>query len=309
MLPSSLIRYRTFAALAALLAVLPPSSAQPPPPVATARAYFYTEPEFQGEVFVVAAGNAVNNLELIRDSRGLPFNDRVRSVQLEGPVRVLMYEHADFQGASMWLNGDVPDLGAFAIGPSSSSTWDRNISALQVQTVAHNVVAFVRWDRRDAERLVRASYRDILGRDPDGPGLRLYVSRLIEAGWSEEQLRDSLHRSDEFRHRDLDAIIRRAYREILDRDPDASGLSAYQRSLSRGMTEGEMRAELSRSREGSEKQVTVAITRAYHEILRRDPDPAGLANYTKFMRQKGWSESDVREDLRRSAEFRNLRGR
>ncbi len=145
-------------------------------------------------------------------------------------------------------------------------------------------------------------------RDADGPGLRLYLSRLIEGGWNEEQLRDSLRRSDEFRHRDLEAIIRRVFREVLGRDPDASGIATYQRSLGRGMTEAEMRADLARSREGAERQIALAITRAYRKTLHRDPDAGGLESYTKLMRQKGWSENDVRNDLRHSEEARKVRG-
>lgn len=283
------------------------SSARAQVVATAARAYFYTEPGFRGEVFVVDAGKDVNNLAAVQDSRGRPFNDRVRSVQLEGPVRVLMFQNADFRGASMWLNGDVPDLGAFAIGSSARTSWDRNISSLQVQAVARGTVVFVRWDRRDAERLVRAAFRDILSRDPDAIGLRHYVGRLVDAGWSEEQLRDDLRRSDEFKHRDLDAIITRAFHDMLGREPDAAGRANYQRSLSRGMTENEMREDLRRSREGVEKSITLAITRAYREILRRDPDAEGLENYTKLMKQKGLTEADVRDSLRHSEEFRKLR--
>lgn len=297
---------RRFAAFAAaVLASL--ALAQPPPPGDIgARAYFYTEPGFQGEVFVVNGGSDLNNLAYIQDSDGRPFNDRVRSVQLEGPVRVQMYQGADFRGASMWLNGDISDLGALTIGASSRNTWDRNISSIKVEIVARDVVVFVRWERRAAERVVRAAYRDILGRDADGLGLRHYTSRLIDAGWSEEQLRHDLRDSDEFKHRDLDAIIRRSFREVLGRDPDPSGHSTYQRSLSRGMTEAEMRADLARSREGKERQATVAITRAYREILRRDPDPEGLKAYMDLVQRKGWSEAEIRENLKKSEEYRNL---
>jgi len=219
---------------------------------------------------------------------------------------VLMYQNAGFRGASMWVNGDVPDLGAFAINLSSQGSWDRNISSAQVQAVGPDVVVFARWERRDAERIVRAAYRDILGRDADGQGLRLYMSRLVDAGWSEEQLRDSLRRSDEFKNRDLDAIIRRAFHDVLGREPDASGIASYKRSLSRGMTEREMREDLRHSHEGEEKQITLAVTRAYREILRREPDPAGLEMYVKEMRQNKMTEADVRDSLRHSEEFRKL---
>ncbi len=289
------------AAVATVLSAQPPLSHSEP-----GRAYFYTEPGFRGEVFVVDAGREVNNLASLRDSRGQPFNDRVRSVQLEGPVRVLAFQNSEFRGANIWINGDVPDLGAFALGHDPRETWSRNVSAVQVQTVGHGAVVFARWDRRDAERVVRAAYRDILSRDADGPGLRLYLSRLIEGGWNEDQLRDQLRRSDEFKNRDLDAVIRRVYHDVLGREPDASGIAAYKRSLSRGMTENEMREDLRRSREGADKQVSLAVTRAYREILRRDPDPDGLKSYTDLMQHKGWTEADVRNGLRRSEEFRKL---
>ena len=130
--------------------------------------------------------------------------------------------------------------------------------------------------------------------------------RLLDAGWSEPQLRDALRRSDEFRARDFAAIVRRVYREVLGRDPDASGLATYTRTLSRGQTEAELRAELRRSKEGDALSVTAAITRAYRDILKRDPDPAGLDNYRRLVREKAWDENRIREDLRRSEEFRQL---
>ncbi len=295
---------RVLAVVAIAVALLPVARAQVAGP---GRAYFYTEPGFQGEVFVLDGGSQLENLAFIRDSRDQPFNDRIRSVQLEGPVRLLLFEHADFRGASMWLNGDVPDLGALAIGRTSRSSWDRNISSVQVQTVGRDVIVFARWDRREAERVIRAAYHDILSREPDGPGLRHYLGRLVAAGWNEEQMREDLRHSDEFKNRDLDAIIRRAYHDLLGREPDAAGAAIYQRSLGRGMTENEMREDLRRSREGAEKSVTLAITRAYRDVLHRDPDPEGLKSYTELMRRKGLTEADVREALRRSDEYRNQR--
>jgi len=155
---------------------------------------------------------------------------------------------------------------------------------------------------------VRADYLDCFGREPDEVGVRFYVSRLIDAGWSEPEFRDALRRSPEFRDRDVDAIIRRVYHDVLGRAPDPSGLATYQKALRGGMTEGEMRTDLLRSREVSEKRVHDAVTRAYREVLKRDPDAGGLENYSKMMQQKGWSESDVREDLKRSDEYRKSRG-
>jgi hypothetical protein len=40
-------------------------------------------------------------------------------------------------------------------------------------------------------------------------------------------------------------------------------------------------------------------------VLGREADPSGLKQYMWAVRDKGWTESDVRDDLRKSAEYRN----
>ena len=279
------------------------SSAQPAP--SAGRASFYTERDFRGECLVVEATTAIDNLEFVRDPRNRPFNDRFRSVRLEGPIRVAVFEHSQFRGAATWINRTTPDLSAYYLGQTNAITWDRAISSLQVEPAPTGPV-FYDWSPRDADRAIRAAYRDIINRDPDADGLRFYRGRLLDAGWSEPQLRDALRRSDEFRSRDFEAIVRRIYREVLGRDPDASGLAAYARALSRGQTESELRAELRRSKEGDAISVTAAITRAYHDILRREPDAVGRDNYRRLVRDKAWDEPRIREDLRRSEEYRRL---
>jgi hypothetical protein len=282
--------------------------AQPPPPSA-GRAIFFSEPNYRGETLIVEAGGAVENLEFVRDGRGRSFNDRISSVRFEGPVRAAVFEHAQFRGAFTWLNRDTPDLSAYSLGERASGSWDNAVSSLQVEAVHPGDAAFVAWERRDADRAVRAAYRDILNREPDSDGARFYLGRLLDAGWSDGQLRDALRRSDEFRNRDLDAIIRRAYRDMLGREADPSGVAAYKRGLSRGMTEAEMRAELARSREGQQKAARDLITRVYREMLKREPDADGLAIYTKAILEKGWDERRLREAFRQSDEYRRANGR
>jgi hypothetical protein len=269
------------------------------------RALFYTEPGYKGDCLVVESGRSVENLELVRDKRGRTLNDRISSVRLEGSVRAAVFEHSQFRGAFRWLDRDTPDLAAYSLGDRTKTTWNETVSSLQVEPVRRNPDTFVAWERRDAERAVRATYRDYLGREPDAAGLRTYTGRLLDAGWSEEQLRDVFRKSPEFKERDINAIIRRAYREEIGREPDASGLGAYVRALGRGMTEPELRAELHRSREGAEFRARETVTRAYRELLRREPDPSGLENYVRMMLQKGWDEAKVRDALRRGDEYRN----
>ncbi|MBI5771089.1 MAG: DUF4214 domain-containing protein [Verrucomicrobia bacterium] len=292
--------------VAALLLALPAAAQRS----ATARAIFYTEPGYRGESLVVEAGAVVENLEFVRDRRGRALNDRISSVRFEGPVRAAIFEHSQFRGAFTWISRDIPDLSAHSLGDQrSAETWNENVSSLQVEALKTDGPRdFVAWERRDAERAVRATFRDYLGRDPDAQGLRFYTGRLMDAGWSEEQLRDAFRRSDEFRTRDVDAIIRKTYREVLGRDPDPSGLAAYRRGLGRGMTEPQMRAELGRSREAAEFRARETITRVYREMLKRDPDADGLATHTKAFLEKGWDEGRLREAIRRGDEYRKLRG-
>ena len=302
-MPRAARRFLAALALAFVASTFSTLLAQPRPPVG--RASFYTELDFRGDVLVVEAGAAIDNLEFVRDPRHRPFNDRFRSVRLEGPVRVAVFEHSQFRGAATWLNRTTPDLTAYSLGQTDAVSWDRAISSLQVEA-APNGPVFYAWNRRDADRAIRAAYHDILARDPDAAGLRFYLGRLLDAGWSELQLRDALRRSDEFRSRDLEAIVSRVYREVLGRDPDPSGLAAYTRALGRGQTEAELRAELRRSREGDALSVTAAITRAYRDILKRDPDPVGLENYRRLVRDRAWDENRIRDNLRRSEEYRRL---
>ena len=50
-------------------------------------------------------------------------------------------------------------------------------------------------------RVIRRAYQDILDREPDTAGLRLYRRRMIDDGWSEADLREALRNSREHREK------------------------------------------------------------------------------------------------------------
>ena len=266
----------------------------------------YAEPNYRGEALAVPAGTVIDNLEYVRDARGQKWNDRIVSVRLEGPVVLVAFEHASYRGAQTTVTRNSADLAALSLGDRGGGDWARRISSLRAEPVRPAAPVFMQWERRDAERAVRSAYRDILGRDPDDNGLRTYRDRLMSQGWTEDRLRDELRRSPEFRQRDVEALVRKIYREVLGRDPDPSGLTTYTRRLQGGMSESELRTDLRRSGERAEKEARDDVARAYREVLRRDPDPSGLANYTKLILERGWNEGRVRDALRQSEEFRNL---
>jgi hypothetical protein len=173
-----------------------------------------------------------------------------------------------------------------------------------------------------AESVVRRAYQDILGRDPDPAGLRDYTRKMTSEGWSEWQVRDALRRSNEyaatggaathFRTASADRIIRRAYQDVLGRDPDPAGLETYRRNiLEEGWDEYDVRRALIRSPERRQKRLAVTaqaaedmVRRAYRSVLNREPDAGGMANYTSKVLYDGWNEDDLVHALRDSDEFR-----
>jgi len=105
--------------------------------------------------------------------------------------------------------------------------------------------------------------------------------------------------------RGIDAAIDRAYRELLERAPDPDGRAHFEDLLRHGLTEEQMRERI---RESEEYRVTLPdskTTRAYRAVLGRDPDPSGLQSYRKKIVDQHWTQKDVENDLRRSAEYRN----
>jgi TorA maturation chaperone TorD len=161
---------------------------------------------------------------------------------------------------------------------------------------------------------IRRAFRDVLNRQPNGSELRRYRTLMEEDGWTESDVRRDLKSRQDYRSHsgrgsgDVDRIIRRAYQDILDRDPDQEGLRSYRRAMiDKGWTEQDVRADLRKSPEYAKNQRRSAeriVTRAYREVLGREPDPAGLNTYTNRVMRDGWDEYDVRASLEKSQEFR-----
>jgi hypothetical protein len=173
---------------------------------------------------------------------------------------------------------------------------------------------------------IRSAYQDVLGREPDAEGLRVYRQKMAREGWTEQDVREALRRSDEYASSDrrtaaADAIIRRAYRDVLRREPDASGLETYRREiLENGWEYHDLRQVLMRSDErrlarslnpadpNRDANATQMVRRAYLSVLGREPDAGGLQNYRDKILREGWSEDQVVRSLRQSPERRETRG-
>ena len=164
------------------------------------------------------------------------------------------------------------------------------------------------------DRAIRRAFNDVLRRDPNDRELRRYRTLMHEQHWDERDIRDDLDgRDDHRRHSqqssaDVERIIRRAYDDILHREPDAQGMRTYRsRMIDEAWTEAQVREALRKSPEHGQREVESAdkiVRRAYQDVLKRDPDPAGVFTYRNRVLHDGWDEHDVREALKRSPEYR-----
>jgi len=138
-------------------------------------------------------------------------------------------------------------------------------------------------------------------------------------------------------YRDADRaerIVRQAYLDILNREPDRSGMRQYTDAmLNRGWSEADVRRSLRSSSEFRESRrgysgrsydgrsydgrgydgrgydrgddrATEVVRRAYLNTLGREPDSAGMREYRMRVVRDGWSERDIQRALRSSYEYR-----
>jgi hypothetical protein len=133
-------------------------------------------------------------------------------------------------------------------------------------------------------------------------------------------------------------IVRQAYRDILGREPDASGLAQYTRSmLYDNWTEADVRRSLQSSQEYAQRgggygnngrygtyganrrydnsdirrtsgayngQAAAMVRQAYLSVLGREPDAVGFREYTARVVRDGWTQRDIVRALRSSDEYR-----
>lgn len=222
------------------------------------RVILYEHAGFSGGAVVLYPGEAIENMSGETFENGAKLNDRVTSIWIEGDVEVYAYENANFRGEALRLMENVRDLSGRLIPGSVSASWNDRISSIRVERARGGRDRDRDHGRDDnrggfkgnPEKAIRDAFKDILGREPDGQELGYFRTRLLDLGWNERMLRDHLRGEENYRIEAADLIIRRAYRDVLDRDPDPSGLKTYRRNLlDRKWTEGDVRDDLRKSEE------------------------------------------------------------
>src|SRR5262245_35986336 len=184
---------------------------------------FYKDPEFRGDYFCARDGES---------EKSMPsgMNDKISSIRMFGHASVTVYQDSKFEGRSSRFDFDVPDL--------HREGWNDLISSFRVgggwgHDHGHGGGGY-HGDgyHGDADAIVRRAYEDVLNREPDAEGMRIYRSHIIDDGWSEQQVRQSLRESQEYRTDHTmtlgkaQEIVRQAYLNVLHREPD-SGAGGY----------------------------------------------------------------------------------
>ena len=201
-------------------------------------ACFYKDSDFHGEYFCLSGGSEVAAMSE-------DVNDKIASIKVFGRADVTVFTDARFAGDSTRFAGDVRDL--------KDEKWNERISSLRVRSsLGENVRP-----AGDVDTIVRRAYTELLDREPDPQGFMLYRNHMLNDGWSEDRVRDTLRSSPEFRSKG-------------------------------GMT-------VAKAQE--------IVRRAYLEVLKREPDPGSQPFVDKVMRDK-WSQQDVERELRKSDEYR-----
>lgn len=269
-----LIRRFPLLALAILFAVSAGAQTVVQRPVSPDHVTFFSEPHFKGDALTIEAGASVASLDTLQRPNRRPWTFAISSVRVSGAARAIVYTGIEFSGQRLEIAGDVDDLYAIARSGSARGTWDRSIASIAVSGPASTVVPTPRPQTQQPPPVV------YVPPPPPPPPAPMYSRR------------------------EADAIITRAYLDVLDRRPDPNGLRHYREQLmGRGWTERQLVQDLQRSAEARAIDPDVAIAQLYRDVLGRDPDPHGLAHYRRKWRE-GWTRAAIRDDLRRSEEGR-----
>ena len=203
-------------------------------------ACFYRDTYFHGPSF---CGEAGQGFETMPSSA----NDRVSSIRLYGGAAVTLYKRSHFRGDSRQFHVNVTNLGR--------EDFNDRISSVQIELSDGSRGRAREAFGEDPEAIVRRAYQDILERDPDPAGMRLYRSHLTDNGWTEQQLRIDLRLGPEYRERNTmtpmkaEEMVRRVYLAVLKREPD-QGSRGYVNSVLRdGWTQPDVEHELRQSPE------------------------------------------------------------
>ena len=140
----------------------------------------------------------------------------------------------------------------------------------------------------EAQKVVRALYADILGRDVDPTGLENWTNQILATG-SAGSSATGVSTSDER----LTVFVTAQYRAALHRDPEPAGLTFWVRKLQSGWTVPDLQAGIYGSDEGfatlGKGDVQAWVAAMYTTLLGRSAAPAETSWWAAYTAQNGRS--------------------
>ena len=186
------------------------------PAVPRTGACFFEGPNFTGRYFCASVGSTTARVPA-------DANDRISSIRLYGTVELTVFRDIDFNGQSRAFDTDLADL------------------------------RMVGWnDRISSFRVTSAGRRGAWG----GGGAYGGGGAWGGANWGGADYGGGrIDRSDGGRmsHAQAEAIVRRAYRSVLGREPDPGAEGWITEVMNGHLDEGRLRVEVSRSPEGRQR--------------------------------------------------------
>jgi len=218
--------------------------------------------------------------------------------------RVILFQHADYSGGALELYpGDSLDN-------FSGKTFDNGtklndgVSSIRIEG---NLELFVYENasfRGEAMRLTE-SVRDLTGRFVKG-GVGVTWNDRISSAKVEGQRGGGGHAPKPRPPGDPDKAIKTAFQDLLGREPSASELREFRgRFIDSGWDERLLRDHLRTDEAYRSDVANHLIRRAFLDLFGREPDMKALNSYREKLLKRNWTESDVRDDLRKSPEHKN----
>jgi hypothetical protein len=202
-------------------------------------ACFYQDADYSGRSFCVAVGDDLDSLPGGSDNR-------VSSIRVLGRVEVTVFKDTRFRGDARRFTANVRDL--------EHEDFNDQISSVEIRRISFGGGPSY-GSQQNPDRIVRRAYQDLLAREPDQAGLRLYRSRILDDNWTEKQVRDALRNSPEYRElhtmtrAKAEAIVRSAYLSVLKREPDEGSRGYVDQVFRKKMTQQDVERELRKSPE------------------------------------------------------------
>jgi len=280
-------------------------------------ACFYRDLNFQGSYFCAEVGEDIEFL-----SQGMKGS--VSSIRTFGNAEVEVFQAARYRGRSGWFGNDVPNLRSAGWDQLSSlrvglaGNYGRDMSEPRGGRNGRNGSTGIRRTEQEPDATVRRVYQDVLNREPDATGMGIYRNRILNDRWSEQQVREALLQSPEYRDRHAMTrekaaeIVARVYRSELNREPGAASQGWVDKVLQENWSEATLAGEVRKSPEYRDRNVmtrekaTEIVNRVYRSELNREPGEAAQGWVDKVL-QENWSEATLTIEIRKSDEYRNKR--